>query len=149
MGQDALHLAALQLVHDAACDGDRGVVGVAAGGEGVHRAVLDDVDLGHRQAGADAEVLDEAVEVAFLCLADLVGARDAERNAVGAEVAEHDEGRDEDDDDGREAGRQACDDADGSGRARDDDEEDRHEQEGAPPVGGDAVVDQDGRLVLR
>ena len=39
--------------------GDRGVLWVAAGGEGVHRAVLDDVDLGHRQAGADAEVLDQ------------------------------------------------------------------------------------------
>ena len=67
----AFELGLVELVEQAARGGDGRVLGVAAGSEGVRRAVFDDVDLRHRQAGADAEVLDDAVELRLLLLRHL------------------------------------------------------------------------------
>ena len=84
----ALQLAVVELVEQAARGGDGGVLRVAAGREGVRRAVLDDVHLRHRQAGADAEVLDDAIEVRLLLSRHLVRAADGERDAGAGVVAE-------------------------------------------------------------
>ena len=50
------------LVQQPGGDGDGGVPGVAAGGEGVGRVVLDHVDPGLGQAAGDAEALDQVVQ---------------------------------------------------------------------------------------
>ena len=47
VGEHALELLAVEHLHQPARDGDGGVLRVAAGGEGVGRRVLDDVDRRH------------------------------------------------------------------------------------------------------
>jgi hypothetical protein len=42
---DPLQLVAVQLFQQAGGDGDGCLVGVASGGEGIHRRVVDDVDI--------------------------------------------------------------------------------------------------------
>ncbi len=48
VGEDAAQLVAVEHLEDAAGHHDRGVVRVAAGGEGVRLRFVGDVDRGHR-----------------------------------------------------------------------------------------------------
>ena len=66
VGEDALELDAVHLLEQAGGDGDRRVLGVAAGGEGVRRRVVDDVDARLGQPAGDAQPLDEVVQAAVL-----------------------------------------------------------------------------------
>ena len=53
--------------HAAACDGDGGVAGFVAGGEGVDAVlVVHDVDLRHGHAGGDGHFLDDVEQFAFV-----------------------------------------------------------------------------------
>ncbi len=54
VGHDPSQFVAVEDPHDAGCGGDRRVLGVAPGGEGVRGVRLDDVDLGHRQPACTA-----------------------------------------------------------------------------------------------
>ncbi len=58
VGQDALELIARELGAQAAGDGDRGVLRVAPGGEGVEGGVVDEKDSGHRHARGDGKLFD-------------------------------------------------------------------------------------------
>ena len=66
VGDDALELDPVELLQQAGRHGDRGVLGVAPGGEGVRRRVVDDVDPRLRQPAGDAQALDEVVQAAVL-----------------------------------------------------------------------------------
>ena len=52
MAQHAHDLLAAQMAQQAGVHRDRGMLGAAAGGEGVGLVLVDDVDPRHRQAGA-------------------------------------------------------------------------------------------------
>ncbi len=56
---DALELLAIELLEEAGGDGDRGVLRVTPGGEGVRRRVVDDVHLRHRQARGERDLADD------------------------------------------------------------------------------------------
>ena len=63
VGDDALELLAVELLEQAGRDRDRRVLRVAAGGEGVRRRVVDDVDLGHRDVRRDRHLLDDVQQL--------------------------------------------------------------------------------------
>jgi len=66
VGDDALELVAREFFEGAAGDGDDGVAGGEAGGEGVEAAlVIEEVDGRHGHAGGDGHLLDD-VEQALL-----------------------------------------------------------------------------------
>ncbi len=60
MGEDAAQLALVHQVEDAGGHGDRGMVRIATRREGVGLGSVDDVQAGHRQAGAHGEVCDKS-----------------------------------------------------------------------------------------
>ena len=66
MRQHAGDLLAAEMAQQAGGCRDRGVLGVAAGGEGVGLVLVDQVDARHRQAGALGQALDDAVELGRL-----------------------------------------------------------------------------------
>ena len=66
VGEDAFELDAVHLLEQAGGHGDRRVLGVAPGGEGVRRRVVDDVDARLGQAAGDAQALDEVVQALVL-----------------------------------------------------------------------------------
>ena len=70
---DALQLVAVELFEEAAGDGDGGVLGVAARGEGVRGGVVDDVDLRHREAGGYRHLLDHVEQDGGVVVRDLPG----------------------------------------------------------------------------
>ena len=55
-------------------NGDGGVLGRQAGGIGVERRRVHDLDARHRQAGVDGEALDHVVEAGMLAPSQLLGA---------------------------------------------------------------------------
>ena len=75
VGQHAAQLLPVAGLEDALGDRDRGVVGVAAGGEGVGLHVGRDVELGHRHAGLGGQLADDAVVLGHLLLGDGLGPR--------------------------------------------------------------------------
>src|SRR5689334_7243501 len=78
MGHHGLELVVVELVEEAARGGDVRFFRVAAGGESVGRIVLHYPDFGHREAGADAQVLNDTVEFRLRLLRDLLGAGHSE-----------------------------------------------------------------------
>ena len=85
----ALELAPVEQRQQAGGGRDVGVLRVAAGGEGVGRHVVDDVDVGRlRQAGADRGVLHGAVQLGLLGLRHRVRAGRGGDDLARAEVRE-------------------------------------------------------------
>ena len=78
VGEDAGDLVVVEDAHDAGGDGDGGVLGVAAGGEGIRLIGVDDADARHGEAGAAREFLDEVVELRCLFARDFLGAAPAQ-----------------------------------------------------------------------
>ena len=72
MRHHAGDLLAAEMAQQAGGRGHGGVLGIAAGGEGVGLLLVDDVDARHRQAGALGEVLHDAVELGRLVGPDLL-----------------------------------------------------------------------------
>jgi hypothetical protein len=66
----------------------RRVPGVAPGGEGVGLVALDEVDLGHGQAGVDAELMDHAHQVGGALPVDLAGAVHPQHQLVRVPIGE-------------------------------------------------------------
>ena len=66
VGDHALELMRLEPLHQAGGDGDRGVLGAAAGGEGVGHVGVDQRHPGHRQVGGDAQPLDRGMQLRLL-----------------------------------------------------------------------------------
>ena len=66
VGDDALQFLAVHQLEQAPGHGDRGVLRVAAGGEGVGRVGVDDVDLGLGYARRDGDFLDDVVQLVEL-----------------------------------------------------------------------------------
>ena len=67
MADDALQFVARQDFHAAARDGDGGVAGLVAGGEGVDAVLLvHDIDLRHGHAGGDGHFLDDVEQLALI-----------------------------------------------------------------------------------
>ncbi len=98
------HALELHPVHDLEQPGrdrERGVLRVAPGGERVRRGIVDDVELGLREARGDAEALDEVVVAAVLGLVGRLGPAGGDGDLVGVEVGAPRErhGDDERDDD--------------------------------------------------
>ena len=71
VAEDALELLAVELLEEAGRDGDRRMRRVAAGGEGVGRGVVDDVDLGHRDVGGDGQLAHDVHQLRRGRLVDL------------------------------------------------------------------------------
>ena len=88
MGQHALQLIVVQEGQNAVGDGDRGVLGVAAGGEGVGRFGGNHVDLRHGNAGAARQTLYHRINARQLVARDRLRPVHAQRYLVGVEVAE-------------------------------------------------------------
>jgi hypothetical protein len=84
----AFDLVAAQRLEQAGGRGDRGVLRVAAGREGIRLRILDDVDPGLGQAGACGEVADQAVEFRRSRLVDRLGAIHPQHQLVGVPVSE-------------------------------------------------------------
>ncbi len=67
---------------------DRGVLGVAAGGEGVRLRILHDIDARHRHACGGGELPHERVELRRRALVDLARAVHGEHHLVGVPIGE-------------------------------------------------------------
>ena len=85
VADDALELFPVELLEEAGRDRDGCVLGVAAGGEGVGRGVVDDVDLGHRHIRRQRQLLDDVQQLRRGLGVDLVGARRGQHERVAAE----------------------------------------------------------------
>ena len=73
MGQDAFEFIGGQHPHNALCDGDGGMGGVAARGKSIGSGALHDVDGGHGDAGFLAQSLNHAMEFWSLGCGDGLG----------------------------------------------------------------------------
>jgi hypothetical protein len=69
--------------------GDSGVFGVAAGGERVGLVLLDDIDLGHRQACIVGELAHHGDEARRGRVVDLTGAVHGQHHLVGVPIGKH------------------------------------------------------------
>lgn len=118
MADDAAQLAFVEQLEDAVGAADRGVAGVAAGGEGVGRLGRGEVQARHGPAGRRGELADHAVELWRLELADRAGAHGAQGElvAVPVRVGVGAQGDDDGDDQARTA-EQAADDDDEGGQS--------------------------------
>ena len=81
VGEDAAQLVLGEQFGDPAGDGDRGVLGVAAGGEGVGLVLGDHVEARHRQAGARRQFAHDLVEPRRFGLLDRLGAAHLQRQS--------------------------------------------------------------------
>ena len=110
--QHAGHFLAAEVLQQAGIDRDRGMLGAAAGGEGVRLVLVDQVDLRHRQAGALGQLLDDAVELGRLVGPDLLRVGHAQDHAVAVPVGEevHAQRHDQRDDQAGLAAEQVADD---------------------------------------
>jgi len=88
MRHDARHLVAVQALQQPGGRGDGGVGRVAARREGVGLGVVDQVDLGHRHAGAPGQAFHDAVELAAARRVEGLGAIHAQHDLVGVPVGE-------------------------------------------------------------
>ena len=71
VADDALQFVARKQFHAAARDGDGGVAGFVAGGEGVDAILLvHDIDLRHGHSGGDGHFLDDVEQLAFVGIAE-------------------------------------------------------------------------------
>ena len=75
-----------EMAQQAGGRGHRGMLGIAAGGEGVGLLLVDHVDARHRQAGALRQALDDAVELGRLVGPDLLGIAHAQDGLVAVPV---------------------------------------------------------------
>ena len=145
VGDHALQLVAVEHLHHPARDGDRGVLRVAPGGEGVGRRLLDDVDRRHvGQAGGDRHLLDDVEELRLVLVGHLVGAADGEHHLVAGVVAEEapGDGHDAEHAEEPEAAAGASDDggADGEAQRGQQGDDEPHEKPGGSPVAADLLV---------
>src|ERR671912_2274910 len=85
---DALELVAVELFEEATGDGDGGVLGVAARGEGVRGGIVDDVDLRHRETRCYGHLLDHVEEYGCVIVCDLPGPRCGKDHLVAREVTD-------------------------------------------------------------
>ena len=102
VGEDAAQLVLGEQFGDPAGDGDRRVLRVAAGREGVGLVLGDHVEARHRQAGARRQFADDLVEPRRLRLLDRLRAAHFQRQFVAEEVgAEVDQQGDAEEERGR------------------------------------------------
>ncbi len=59
MRDHALELVPVELLHEAGRDGHDRMPGIAAGGEGIGRRIVDHVDRRHRHPGRDRHLMDD------------------------------------------------------------------------------------------
>ncbi len=99
VGQHAGRLFLAEAPQQALRHRNGGVVGIAAGGEGVRLVVLHHVDLGHGQFGLLGQLADQPDQRGRLTLADFSRAVHAQDQLVGVPVGEsvHGERQDEGD----------------------------------------------------
>ena len=92
VGHDPTHLAGIEQAQQARGGGHRGILRVAARGEGIGRFLVDQVDTRHRQPGLGGQLLDHAVELRCRRGIDLTGVVHLQhhlvRKPVGKEVAD-------------------------------------------------------------
>jgi hypothetical protein len=145
VGDDALELLAVEALHQAAGHGDRRVPRVTAGGEGVERLVLDDVDSGRlAEPGGDRHLLDDVPESRLVGVSHLPGATHGEHHLGAGVVADDapDDGDDAEHAEQPEAGvvvpepGEAEDEPDGGEQRHDQ----PHEEPRGAPVAGDLLV---------
>ena len=86
MGEHAFEFFVVEQTENALSYGDRSVVRIASGGEGVGRIGRDYVDLGHRQADFLRQALDDVIDARQIFAADGLGAIGGERDLVGEKV---------------------------------------------------------------
>ena len=86
VGEDAAQLVLGEQFGDPAGDRDRGVLGVAAGGEGVGLVLGDHVEARHRQPGAGRQFADDLVEARRFRLLDRLRPAHLQRQFVAEEV---------------------------------------------------------------
>ncbi len=87
----AQHPGKLALVKDAPNslgDGHRRVFGIAPRSKGIGGFLRNDVDLGHRQAGLDSELANDAEEFRILVVRNLLGVVHLENNLVAEPITE-------------------------------------------------------------
>ena len=97
VGQHRRQLLAVEDAADAGGDGHCGVVGAAAGGEGVGRLGVNLVHLRHGQPGEPGLLAHDAVQLGVIALGNRVGLGHAEGNLVAEPVSSHvhDQGEDQ------------------------------------------------------
>ena len=88
VAQHAHDLLAAQMAQQAGVHRHRGMLGAAAGGEGVGLVLVDQVDPRHRQAGALGELLDDLVELGRLGRADLARIAHAQHHRIAVPVSQ-------------------------------------------------------------
>jgi hypothetical protein len=88
VGHHAAQLALAEHLQDAGGGRDGGVLGVAAGGEGVGLVFVDDVNLGHRQLGPAGQLAHHVVEVGRAGFVHLLRVVHAQHHLVGEPVGE-------------------------------------------------------------
>ena len=127
VGEDALEFVPPEPLAQAARDGDGGVLGVAAGGEGVHRGRVDDVQFRHGKAGGDGKFLDDVVELRVVLLGDGARAAHREDRARPRVVADqgHDQRNRQRQDDAGDGGARVAEEGPPEHAAEDADEEDK------------------------
>ena len=75
-----------QAADDAGREADDAVLGIASRRERVERAVFDDIDFRQRQAGGDAQILDEAIDLLVVREGELVRAAHQEHDPIAPPV---------------------------------------------------------------
>ena len=143
MAEHTLELFAIHDREQPGGAGDRRLLRARAGGEGIRRGVVDDVDLRHRQSGADRQRRDDVVQHRRLLLRHRLRTRDGEDGLLteGQRPEHHEQGHDRGDDDARDAPADARRDvADHVADRCPDDEEGRDHDHALALVAGDLVI---------
>ncbi len=131
VGEDAAQLVLGEQLGDPAGDGDGGVLGVAAGGEGVGLVLGDHVEARHRQAGARRQFAHDLEEPRRFGFVDRLGATHRQRQFVAEEVgAEVDQQGEAEEEPGR--ARAADQGANQDKQPREGRQQDRRAQGGSP-----------------
>ena len=90
MSDDPLQFIAVEFLQQSGGNGDGSPFGVSAGGKGIQRRVVDDVDVGHfLQSRGDLHLLNHVIEPGMVVTAYLLCLGHAQQYAVSPKKGNH------------------------------------------------------------
>ena len=90
--EDGFHFPVVERLHQPRGDADRILAAVEAGGEGVERRAVDDLELRHRDAARDAEIFEQVVKPGLFLPRHVMPAGHRIDDVLVKEIGDHDPG---------------------------------------------------------